>query len=278
MRDARWNVAGAGDVPLLRDPEALGAIAALIRLRVLDVRRTIAHRWAGASAAGAAGGALAGLCGGIALFLSPTSNARPQSSIALAAIGALAGGIGAAGVGAGVAAAEVLARSRRGLALAGCGAASGAVVAASAHLLLRALLDGLVGLRLPIDGGPLDGFVLGGAAGTGYAWATRQPPGGGLAAPSGRRRLGVVLIVAACCAAGATALALLGRLLVGGIVHEIARASRDASLVLAPLGHLIGDSGFGPVTRTIVSAFEGGAFGGSLAWGLTRRPSTPEGR
>ena len=65
----------------------------------------------------------------------------------------------------------------------------GALVALIAHLLLRALLDGLFGLHLPYEGGAIDGLVLGAAAGIGYALATPQPPGGGLAAPSGRRRL-----------------------------------------------------------------------------------------
>jgi DNA-binding winged helix-turn-helix (wHTH) protein len=276
MRDARWNVPGAGRVPLLSDPEAARAVLALVRLRILAVGRMVARRWAGASAAGALGGAVAGISGGVALYLSPMSSARPQSALALAAIGALAGGVGAAGIGAGLAAAEVLARSRRGLALAACGAASGALIAMIAHLLLRALLDGLFGLHLSYDGGAIDGLVLGAAAGGGYGLATPQPPGGGLAAPAGRRRLTASIIVGACCAAAATALALSGRLLVGGLVHDIARLSRDAELVLAPLGHFIGEPGFGPVTRALLSGFEGAAFGGSLTWGLTHRPASPE--
>jgi hypothetical protein len=71
-------------------------------------------------------------------------------------------------------------------------------------------------------------------------------------------------------------LALSGRALVGGVVHDIARLSRDAQLVLAPLGRLIGESDFGRVTRTLLSAFEGAAFGCALAWGLTRRPALSE--
>lgn len=276
MRDARWNVPGAGRVPLLGDPEAPRAVLALIRLRISDIGRTVARRWASAAAAGALGGAAAGVFGGMALYLAPMSSARPQSALALAAIGALAGGIGAAGIGAGLAAAEVLARSRRGMALAICGAASGALIALTAHLLLRALLDGLFGLRLTYQGGAIDGLILGGAAGVGYALATPQPPGGGLAAPAGRARLTASAIVAACCAVAAIALALSGRLLVGGLVHDIARLSRDAELVLSPLGHFIGEPGFGPVTRALLSGFEGAAFGCALTWGLTRRPSPPE--
>jgi hypothetical protein len=201
----------------------------------------------------------------------PMSQAQLQSSLALAAIGALAGGIGAAGVGAGLAAAEALARSRRGLALTLCGAGAGALVALFAHALLQALLEGLVGLHLSYSAGWLDGLVLGAAAGAGYALATRQPPGGGLAAPSGWARLKTVAIVGACCAAAAAVLALAGRLLVGGLVHDVAQSSRDARLVLAPLGHLIGEPDFGRITRAVLSAFEGATFGSALTLGLTRR-------
>jgi hypothetical protein len=272
MRDARWNVPGAGRVPLLRDPEAGGAILALMRMRIRAAGRMVARRWAGAAVAGALGGIAAGICGGLALYFSPMSQARPQSSLALAAIGGLAGGIGAAGIGAGLAAAEVLARSRRGLALAICGAISGGMVAVIARLVLQAILGGLFGVHLPDVGGAIDGVALGGAAGVGYALATRQPPGGGLAAPSGWRRVVVSLIVAACCAVAATVLSLSGRLLIGGLVHDIARLSRDAELVLAPLGHFIGEPDFGPLTRALLSSFEGAAFGGALTWGLTRKP------
>jgi DNA-binding winged helix-turn-helix (wHTH) protein len=270
MREARWNVPGAGDVPLGGNPRAS---IALIRLRLADAGRMVAARWASASASGALGGAAAGLLGGAALYFAPTSTARPQSAVALAAIGTAAGGLGAAGVGAGLAAAEALARSHRDLALVAGGAVGGAAVASIAHLLLDALLDGLFGLVIPNLGGTLEGLILGAAAGIGYSLGTRQPPGGGLAAPSGRRRASAVAIVGACCAVAAVALALSGRSLVGGIVHEIARSSRDAPLVLAPLGRLIGEPGFGRATRTLLSAFEGAAFGCSLAWGLTRRPA-----
>src|SRR5262249_19958309 len=148
MRDARWNVPGAGDVPLVSDTEATRAVFALIRLRLSSVRAQIARRWAGAAAAGALGGAAAGICGGVVLYLVPMSQAQLQSSLALGAIGALAGGVGAAGIGGGLAAAEVLARSRRGLGLTLCGAVAGALVALFAHALLRALLEGLVGMHL----------------------------------------------------------------------------------------------------------------------------------
>jgi DNA-binding winged helix-turn-helix (wHTH) protein len=276
LRDARWTVPLAGHVPLLDDPEAVPAILALVRLRVADVGRTVARRWASAAGAGTAGGAMAGAVGGAVLHWSPTSSAPSEAALALAVIGAVAGGCGVAGVAAGLAAAEVLARSRRGLALVVCGACAGSAVAAIAALALRALLDGLIGPRLPEIGGvaafAVDGLALGGAAGIGYGLTTAQSPGGGLAAPHGSRRMIVVLGVGICCAIAAVGLALSGRPLIGGLVHDIARSSGDAQLVLSPLGHLIGEPDFGLLSRALLAAFEGGTFGGSLAWGLTRRP------
>jgi len=277
LRDARWSVPTSGAVPIVGDREAFATVLALVRLRLSAVKRTVARRWAAAALAGGAGGGIAGAVGGLVLYLSPGSRALPESALALAAIGAAAGSIGAAGIGAGLTAAEGLARSRRGPALALCGAAAGAIVGTLAHVVLRALLDSLFGLPLEYAqsqlGNALDGLVIGGAAGCGYATATRQPPGGGLAAPTGARRLIAAAIVGAWCAAAATLLALSGRLLVGGLVHEIARSSQNAQLVLAPLGRLIGEPGFGAVTRTILSALEGASFGAALAWGLTARPA-----
>ena len=271
MRDARYSVPGAGHVPLLRDPEGASAIVALVRLRLADVRRVVALRWALAAGGGALGGVIAGLIGGLALAFAPGSTARPQSSVALAAIGAVAGIVGAGGVAAGLVAAEVLARSRRTLGLIMCGALAGGLVASIAAILLQVLLESLFGLHLAHHGGAIDGLVLGAAAGLGYGLTTSHADGG-LAAPRGARRLRVVLAVAASCGLGAIALALLGRPMVGGLVNDIASVSRNAELALSPLGRLIGESEFGLRTRLLLSAFEGAAFGASLAWGMTRRP------
>ena len=267
MRDTRWNIPDAGGVPL--DPSAA---LALVRLRLGDTERVVTRRWAGAALAGATAGTLAGSLGGLLLFLSPDSSASLRALLALAALGALAGGLGAAGIGAGLAAAEALARAHRGLGLVLCGATAGLFVAAGANLILRALVDGLVGPVEMTGNRLVDGLVIGGTAGLGYALATRQPPGGGLAAPEGRRRVAAAGIVAVVVAAGAAGLASAGGTLVGGVINEIARSSPDAQLALAPLGRLIGEPDFGRVTRVLLSAFEGGAFGFGLAWGLTARP------
>ena len=90
MRDSRWQVPGAGAVPLA-GPQGIAAGLALIRLRLSDMGRTVASRWAGASGAGAIGGAWAGACGGVALLLAPSSTARPEAIVALGTVGFAAG-------------------------------------------------------------------------------------------------------------------------------------------------------------------------------------------
>jgi DNA-binding winged helix-turn-helix (wHTH) protein len=272
LRDSRWHVPGAGAVPLT-GPQGIAAGFELIRLRLSDMGRTVGSRWAAAAGAGAIGGAWAGACGGVALLLAPSSTARPESIVALGTVGFAAGAIGAAGIGAGLAAAEVLARSRRRLALTLCGAAAGAATGTLAYLMLRAMLDTFLGFELVNGGGGIEGLVLGAAAGLSYALATPQPPGGGVAAPAGWRRLRVMASVGLGCAVGAIALSVMGLPLVGGYLHAVARAASNGLPLLAPLGRLIGEPGFGPVTQMLLGAFEGAVFGAALAYGLTRRPA-----
>ena len=68
------------------------------------------------------------------------------------------------------------------------------------------------------------------------------------------------------------ALALGGRPLVGGTIHEIADASLGSQTTMAPLGRLIGEPDFGPVTATLLATGEGALFGAGFALGLIRRP------
>jgi hypothetical protein len=169
-------------------------------------------------------------------------------------------------------AAEVLARSRRTLGLIVCGALSGGFVAAIAALIAHALLRALFGVQVAHPGGALEGTLLGAAAGLGYG-VTTTAEGGGMAAPRGRERALVTAAVALACAAAAIGLAAMDRPLIGGLVHEIARLSRNAELGLEPLGRLIGEPDFGGRARLLLSGFEGACLGASLALGLTRRPS-----
>jgi hypothetical protein len=126
-------------------------------------------------------------------------------------------------------------------------------------------------MDLPMGGG-LEGVTLGGAAGLAYA-ASLGNPDGGFAAPRGARRARAVLLMAAATGLAALLLtAVADRPLVGGTIHMIATASRGAQAMLTPLGRLVGESDFGPLSRTIIGTGEGVLFGLGLALGLTRRP------
>src|SRR5207244_407182 len=100
-------------------------------------------------------------------------------------------------------------------------------------------------------GGAFEGVVIGAAAGLAYAAATSRAEGG-VAAPRGHRRWGVALLVAAACGIGALGLSVAARPLVGGTLHLIAQASQGSEVTLAPIGALIGEPEFGPVTRALI--------------------------
>jgi hypothetical protein len=157
----------------------------------------------------------------------------------------------------------------RTVALATAGGLGGGLVGLLIQFLGSASLDVLVGVT-PAVGGGLEGLAIGAAAGLAYALTTR-PPGGGLATPRGRDRVRVAAATALACALAALALTAAGRPLVGGTIHAIAQASSGRQAALTPLGRLIGEPGFGPITSSLISMGEGAAFGIGLALGLTRR-------
>lgn len=270
LRDTRWDVAEAGPVPLVGQPAAAASAWHLIRLRLHRARRAAALRWAGASTGAGLAGLAAGAAGGLLLTAAPDGTAAMNVVPALALVGACAGAAGGAGVGAGLAVAETVARSGRTLALPIGGAVGGGLVGLLVQWLGRWTLATLLGLHLDLGGG-LEGIVIGGAAGAAYAASTRRADGG-LAAPRGRRRLLASAISAAACGAVALMLAAAGRPLVGGTIHLIAEASQGSQATLAPLGRLLGETDFGPLTRSFIATGEGALFGLGLALGLTRRP------
>jgi DNA-binding winged helix-turn-helix (wHTH) protein len=272
LRDTRWDVAGAGHVPLVGAEGALGAVMPLVRLRLRRAARIASSRWASASIGGALAGLAAGAIGGIAFLLVPESGARPGIVPALGLIGAAAGAIGAAGVGAGLAAAEALFRSKRRLGLAICGAVGGAVVGVVAHTLARVVIAGVFGRDLAGVGGGLEGLALGAAAGAGYAASTALQPGGGMAAPQGAARLRTALVTGLVCAIAAVGITLAGGRLVAASLDVAAGAFEGSQVGLAPLARLLGEGTLRPITGTLVSAFEGMLFGAGLAFGLTHRP------
>lgn len=232
--------------------------------------RAVAAGWAQPSAGGALAGVIGGAVGGLILAAGPESAASFAVVPALALIGACCGAVGGAGVGAGLSAAEALARSRRAVALLFGAAAGGGLAGTAAQWLGRWSLAALVGVRIDIGGG-LEGVTIGAAAGLAYAVATSGIKGG-LAGSREGRQWRVAAITAVSCGLAALMLTGAGRPLVGGTIHAIASSSHGSQAALTPIGRLIGESDFGPLSSAIIGVGEGVLFGFGLGLGLSRRP------
>jgi DNA-binding winged helix-turn-helix (wHTH) protein len=269
MRDSRWDVPGAGPVPLWLQPEGLSAARRLVQWRARDALRVTRRRWAQAAGGAAGAGAAAGLVGGALLTMAPGSTTPARAIPVLMVLGAVGGFTGAAGVAAGIAAAEAVARSRRSLAILIGGSLGGLAIGAFVQAVVGWTLESVFGLRVQL-GGSIEGLFLGAAIAAGYA-ATTSLKAGGIAAPSGRARWRTAGACALASGLAAIGLSLSGAPLVGGTINAVAQASAGSQVALAPLGNWIGEPAFGPLTRTLVAAAEGALFGFGLAWGLTRR-------
>ena len=271
LRDARWDVPGGGAVPLLGTPGWPRTALHLAALRLRRASRLIAARWASASLGGALAGVMAALIGSALLLTAPDSTAPRTLPVVLALVGALVGGIGAAGVGAGLAGAEALARSSRALALVACGALAGGLTGLLVNTLARLTLADLFGRTLPPVGGALEGLALGAAAGLGYALATPRPAGG-MATPHGRERRRATLAAAGCCAAAGLIVTALGGQLTGASLNALGRAFQGSQVTLEPLARQLGEREMGGLTRAVLAVGECALFGAGLVLGLTRRP------
>jgi DNA-binding winged helix-turn-helix (wHTH) protein len=242
------------------------------RASVLRQALTLASvRGTAAGLGGAAAGVVGGLCGGAALRIVSDNRIDAQVVLSLALVGALAGALGGAGVGTGLAAADALARSARTVALAIGGALTGLAAGWLAHHAARAVLSGLFGHDIPAMGGPLEGLVLGAAAGLGYGLATVRHARA-TAAPRGRARWSAAGVTGLATAIGAVALALAERHLVAASLDLLASTFAGSQVGLEPLARLLGEGGLRPVTRIVVSGFEGLLLGAGIALGLTFRP------
>ena len=271
LRDARWDLAEPAAVPVFGEPEPLRTLAALFALRLRRVLRAAGSRFAAAVAGAALAGLVAGAVGGLVLYLGPGSRATAAVLVLLPLVGAALAAAGAAGVAAGLCAAEALIRSRRGLALVVFGAAGGGAIGATAHGLALLALSSLFGEDLSPVAGGLEGLALGGATGLGYALATPRP-GGGMATPHGRERGRAVLAAAAACALAAVILSATGSYLGAMSLDLLAHRFPGSEVRLDPLAHLLGEAAPGPWTRNAVGAWEGWMFAAGTVLGLTRRP------
>lgn len=269
LREARWDVPGAGPVPLLGRPEGVAAAWWLVRWRTREALRITARRWVQAAGGASVAGLAAGLLGGGLLVAAPGSTTPLTAIPVLMLLGGMAGFIAASGVAAGIATAEAVSRSGRFAAVVVGGALGGAAIGTLLQVLGSWTLANVFGLAVAV-GGSVEGACLGGAVALGYALTTARR-GGGIAAPTGGARWLAALTAGLATAATAVALAASGYPLVGGIIHAIAEASRGSQMQLTPLGAWLGEPAFGPVTQALVAAAEGALFGFGLTWGLTRR-------
>ena len=186
-------------------------------------------------------------------------------------IGMVVGGVAAAGIGAGLAAAEAAFRAWRRPALAVAGTISGLAVGATAHLLGRLVLEGLFGRDLSPVTGAVEGLVLGGAVGLGYGLATPTAEGG-MATPHGIARVRVALLTGIVCAVASGMLGWSGHALGAMSLDFMAQTFPGSQVGIGPLARLLGEQEPGAVTRVAISVFEGLMFGSGVAAGLTKRP------
>ncbi|MEO6225941.1 MAG: transcriptional regulator [Sphingomicrobium sp.] len=205
-------------------------------------------------AAGTLGGGLAGTAGGLIYGFIGASQPAPQGvgalSVLLVLLGvtALVGLVGAAGVSLGLAGAQALRPRSLPWTIFG-GAAGGLLVGALAKLFGLDAFTLLVGHSPREITGAAEGAMLGGAVGLG-AW---------LAARAGSVAAGAARAAAVGGGAGALIGLAGGRLMLGSLAL-LAREVPGSRLRLDSIGHLFGESGFGPVTMVVTSGLEGALF------------------
>ncbi len=224
---------------------------------------------AAATAGGAAAGLLGGLLYGSVLAVAPQSQALGTLSVVLVltALSVAVGMAGAMGVGLGMAAGPLVGRGV-GWTLAG-GALGGLVVGGLVRLLGSDTLTLLVG-RAPtgITGG-LEGAAIG------FALALGVLLGGGLERARGWRPAWSAALSTG--VAGAL-IALAGGRLMASSLARLAATFDDTRLDMAPLGALLGGPQWGIATQVGLGLLEGGIFGGCVAAALllARRQRHPQ--
>jgi DNA-binding winged helix-turn-helix (wHTH) protein len=211
--------------------------------------------------AGAVGGGVAGLTGGLLYgFAGVSTPVQPGVGalsvlLVVTAVCVAVGAIGGAGVGFGIAAACLKERPAWYRFAAG-GAIGGLLTGAVVKLVGLDALNLLFGHAPPRITGAAEGLVLGGVVGIG-AWI------GGRGGEPRRLRIGSGVAALSGGVAG-VAIALAGGRLMAGSLDLLARSFPESRLRLDPIGALFGEPGFGPVSQVVTAGLEGALFGGCV--------------
>jgi hypothetical protein len=209
------------------------------------------------------GGGIAGLIGGLLYgFIGASQPLQPGMGAAsvvlvLLCVTILVALLGGIGVAFGIA----LTRRFGAWCIAG-GAAGGLIVGATVKLLGLDAFNLLIGQSPGDITGALEGLIIGGGCGLGVWLGSRTR--------SIRR---IALQAAVCGGAAGLAVALLGGRMMLGSLDLLARQVPASRLRLNQISQLFGESGFGPVTRTVTCALEGALFAAGVvaAMMLARR-------
>lgn len=207
---------------------------------------------------GTAGGAVAGLIGGIVYGFVATAQPVPGAASALLVLLSLTiviAMVGAGGVSFGIAAAE-FARDRRWFWRVAGGAAGGLVVGAVVKLLGTDAFNLLFGAAPQSMTGGGEGLLLGAACGVGCWLALLGDPARSIAP-----RAGIGALIGA--VAGGLIPQLGGRLMSGSL-DSLARQFPASRLRLDAVGALFGEPGFGVVSQSVSGAMEGALFVGCV--------------
>jgi DNA-binding winged helix-turn-helix (wHTH) protein len=206
--------------------------------------------------AGTLGGGLAGLLGGLFYgFVAASQPLQPGMGavsvllviVCLTVVVALIGG---AGVAFGIAAMGFASGPTAGWSIAG-GALGGLLVGAVVKLLGLDAFNLLLGQTPGDITGPFEGVLLGGAVGLG-AWLGSR----------GSRSVRLSILPAGLFGGIAGILIpLLGGRLMGGSLDLLASHFPGSRLRLDRIGHVLGETGFGPVSQSLTGCLEGALFG-----------------
>ncbi|MGH7595890.1 MAG: winged helix-turn-helix domain-containing protein [bacterium] len=251
-------------LPLNRLPIAVRfmIILALVWVRLRRDWTVIIQR----SVSGTLGGAMAGIIGGsmLGLALATARHATALGAVSLMlvliSLGLLVSGLGAFGVSFGMtAAAHITYRHSRWWSILG-GAAGGAVIGWSAHLVGVDTLQTLFGKSPTEITGAFEGGVIGAGVSLGAVLTGRLLNG----AKSWQRIFGAAF---GALAAGAL-LTIIGGNLFSASLELIARSFANSQIRMEPVASFFGEVHFGRTTQIALGAIEGMLFGGCLVGGM----------